>query len=267
MKQRIELVLVDPQVDFCDLPGSQLPVVGADADCKRLAALIHKIGKSISMIHTTLDSHQPVHVAHPIMWSDKKGNHPNPFTMITAADVRNGVWMASFPPYAKRLTEYLEKLEKNGRYPLTIWPPHCLIGTPGWCLHPAIAEAIRWWCETTMKPFSPLTKGSNIFSEHYSAVQADVPDPKDPSTLLNDTFIQALAQADILLFAGQALDFCVANTMRDIANNFGDDNIRKMRLIIDGTSRVNAPGVEHLGDDFLKEMTARGMQVLKAADL
>jgi nicotinamidase-related amidase len=133
-------------------------------------------------------------------------------------------------------------------------------------MHPDIAEAINWWCETTMKPFSPLTKGSNIFSEHYSAVQADVPDPKDPSTLLNETFIQALAQADVLLFAGQALDFCVANTMRDIANNFGDDNIKKMRLIIDGTSRVNAPGVEHLGDDFLKEMTGRGMQVIKTTD-
>jgi len=262
MKQRVELVIVDPQVDFCDLPGSKLPVTGADADCKRLAKIIKKLGKNISMIHTTLDSHQPVHVAHPIMWVNKKGDHPAPFTMIQP----NGEWMPYFPPYAKRLAEYITTLYKNGRYPLTIWNPHCIIGTPGWCLHPAIAEAVNWWCETTMKPFSPLTKGSSIFTEHYSAVQADVPDPKDPSTLLNETFIQALSQADVLLFAGQALDFCVANTMRDIANNFGDDNIKKMRLIIDGTSRVNAPGVEHLGDDFLKEMTGRGMQVIKSTD-
>jgi len=266
MAKRIELVLVDPQVDFCDLPGSNLPVVGAGADCERMAKLIYKLGKNIAMIHTTLDSHQPVHIAHPIMWVDKDGKHPGPFTNITYPDIQKGTYAPFFPPYAKRQIEYLQKLEQNGRYPLTVWNPHCLIGTPGWCLHPAIAKAVRWWCELTMRPFSPLPKGSNIFSEHYSAVQADVPDPKDPSTMLNDTFIQALAQADVLLFGGEALDFCVANTMRDIANNFGDDNIKKMRLIIDGTSRVNAPGAEHLADDFLKEMTPRGMQVVKTTD-
>jgi len=266
MKKRIDLVLVDTQMDFCDLPGSALPVNGADADCKRLAKLIHKMGQSISMIHTTLDSHQPVHIAHPIMWVGKDGKFPDPFTVITLADVQNGVWRPSFGPYAKRQVDYLTKLEANGRYPLNVWNPHCIISTPGWCLHPDIAEAVSWWCELTMKPFSPLTKGSNIFSEHYSAVQADVPDPKDPSTLLNEPFIGALAEADVLLFAGEALDFCVANTARDVANNFGDENIKKMKLIIDGTSPVNAPGAEHLGDDFLKEMTGRGMELVKTTD-
>jgi hypothetical protein len=35
---RIELLIVDPQVDFMDLPGSQLPVPGATRDMARLAA-------------------------------------------------------------------------------------------------------------------------------------------------------------------------------------------------------------------------------------
>jgi nicotinamidase-related amidase len=109
-----------------------------------------------------------------------------------------------------------------------------------------------------------VTKGSNYKTEHYSAVQAEVPDPTDPSTHINTPFIETLEEADIIVVSGQALSHCVANTVRDIADNFGDENIQKLVLLEDTTSPV--PGFEQLGIDFLKDMKARGMQVAKSTD-
>jgi len=69
-----------------------------------------------------------------------------------------------------------------------------------------------------------VTKGSNFWTEHYSAVQADVPDTEDPGTMLNTNLIELLEETDVLALSGQALSHCVANTVIDIANNFGEEN-------------------------------------------
>jgi nicotinamidase-related amidase len=110
-----------------------------------------------------------------------------------------------------------------------------------------------------------VTKGHNLWTEHYSAVQADVPDAEDPTTQLNTRLIDTLLSADQVLLSGQALSHCVANTVTDIADNFGNDNISKLVLIEDTSSPVD--GFQHLADDFIKTMKARGMQTARAADI
>jgi nicotinamidase-related amidase len=109
-----------------------------------------------------------------------------------------------------------------------------------------------------------VTKGSNLWTEHYSAVQADVPDPEDPDTQLNMRLIETLQEADEIILAGEARSHCLANTVLDIANNFGEENIKKMVLLEDGTSDV--PGFENLGEDFVKEMKGRGMRISTTTD-
>ena len=109
-----------------------------------------------------------------------------------------------------------------------------------------------------------VTKGSNFWTEHYSAVQADVPDPNDPDTMLNTRLIETLERADIILLAGEARSHCLANTVRDIADNFGEENIKKMVLLSDATSDV--PGFENLGESFVDEMVKRGMQISTTID-
>jgi len=113
-------------------------------------------------------------------------------------------------------------------------------------------------------PFPPyndyVTKGSNILTEHYSAVQADVPDASDVSTQINTRLIQTLESADQILIAGEARTHCLANTVRDIANNFGDDSfVSKLVLLTDASSDI--PGFETHAQAFMKEMTTRGMQL------
>jgi nicotinamidase-related amidase len=150
-------------------------------------------------------------------------------------------------------------LAANKRYPLCIWPPHCRIGTHGHGIVNPISDALLKWEEGRFGAIDFVTKGSNIFTEHYSAVQADVPDPADPTTMLNTGLIEILQEADVILISGQALSHCVANTIRDIANNFGEENIKKFVLLEDACSNVS--GFEKLGTDFVREMVGRGMKV------
>jgi nicotinamidase-related amidase len=219
--------------------------------------------KQINDIHATLDTHHLIDIAHPIFWVDSKGNHPNPFTLISEDDISNGKWRTTNPQFQKRGVEYVQYLKKNNRYMLCIWPPHCLIGSWGHNVIKPVYEAFNEW-EADFAMVDYVTKGSNFWTEHYSAVQADVPDPKDPDTMLNTRLIQTLQQADVIAISGQALSHCVANTIKDIANNFGEDNILKFVLLEDTCSSV--PGFEQLGIDFVKEMTGRGMKTCKAAD-
>lgn len=260
--RKIELLVIDPQNDFCN-PKGALFVQGADEDSKRLAAMIRRLKGKIYDIHVTLDTHHLLDIAHPIFWKDSSGKHPNPFTIISADDVEKGTWTTTNPRFLDRAKDYVKGLAKNSRYPLCIWPPHCLIGTWGHNVQSDVAEALLEW-EKGFAFVDYVTKGSNLWTEHYSAVQADVPDPADPSTLLNTRLIQTLTDADVIGITGQALSHCVANTVRDIANNFGEDNIKKLVLLEDTTSSVG--GFEKMGTDFVKEMTARGMQISKSTE-
>ena len=259
MSKRIELLVIDPQVDFCDPKRGALYVPGAEHDMKRLSHMVHRLKDKLDDIHVTLDSHHFIHIAHPIFWRDSHGQHPAPFTNISRTDVENGVWTPTVPSLYRRALDYVYKLEQNGRYELTIWPPHCLIGSPGHNVDPELFAALTEW-ESRFAFVDYVTKGSNILTEHYSAVQADVPDPSDASTQINTRLIQTLEHADLVVIAGEARTHCLANTVRDIANNFGDDSyISKLVLLTDASSDI--PGFETHAQNFMNEMTSRGMQL------
>src|SRR5688572_11241537 len=104
MKRSIQLLVIDPQNDFCDLPADwrdtdpatgaplqpALPVAGAHADMLRLADLIRKGADGLDGITVTLDSHHRFDIAHPTFWQARGGGAVSPFTPITAAQVRAG---------------------------------------------------------------------------------------------------------------------------------------------------------------------------------
>lgn len=258
----LQFLLIDVQNDFARPDGS-LFVPGAVEDCQRLAAMLNRHLEKIEDIHVTLDTHHLVDIAHPIFWVNDRGEHPQPFTVITADQVHNGKWKTVQPAFQARATRYVEELDAKGRYQLTIWPPHCLIGTEGHNVVQPVAEALKAW-ESEFAIVDYVTKGSNIWTEHYSAVQADVPDPEDPGTQLNTRLINTLETADIVALSGQALSHCVANTVRDIVANFGSENVSKLVLIEDTSSSV--PGFESFGEQFLQDMKAAGVKMAKSTD-
>jgi nicotinamidase-related amidase len=263
MGARVELLVIDPQNDFCD-PGGALYVPGAEKDMDRLGRMIRRLKGKLADIHVTLDSHHPVHIANPIFWKDAAGNHPAPFTLISETDVESGRWTAAQPGLYRRARQYVRELARNGRYELTVWPPHCLIGSAGHAVAPTLFDALLEW-EERFAVVDYVTKGSNVFTEHYSAVQADVPDPTDVSTQINVDLIRTLEKADVVAIAGEALTHCLANTVTDIANNFRDDAfVSKLVLLTDASSGI--PGFEQYANRFVAEMKRRGMQLSTTAD-
>ena len=132
------LLIIDPQLDFCE--GGSLAVQGANDDSERIANFIRENMGSLNQIYVTLDSHQRVHIAHPLFWENEEGEHPNPFTIISTEDVDTGVWKTSNEAHQEWGSSYVHALKVGGKFPLCIWPEHCLIGTPGHSVHPTINE-------------------------------------------------------------------------------------------------------------------------------
>jgi nicotinamidase/pyrazinamidase len=264
MALNFHLLVIDPQMDFCD-PHGALYVPGADQDMNRLAALVRRLRNKWTQIHVTLDSHRKVDISHPIWFKDSMGGHPAPFTVISAADLETGRWTTTMPGAHKRTLAYLRALAATGRYPHVIWPYHCLIGDDGHKVWPALSAAIHEW-EERFLTVDFVTKGSNPWTEHFSAVQAEVPDPTDPTTQINTELVRTLEQADLIVLAGEALSHCLANTVRDIANTFTDPKyVAKLVLLTDASSNVK--GFESYGESFVRELSAKGMRLATTTDL
>lgn len=266
--KKTHLLTIDPQNDFCiadDGKGHKaaLHVKGAEEDMQRLAAFVRKNRKRLADIHCSLDSHQLIHIAHPQFWTNSRGQSPPVFTEISEQDTRDSVWIPKNPSLSKYAIHYTSELSTHKRYKLMIWPPHCLVGTWGGALVEEVAAAFYEW-EADFKKVDFVVKGNNFKTEHYSAVQADVPDDSDPTTKLNTGLIDVLREADEIIITGQALSHCVANTVTDIANSFGDDNITKFVLLTDTCS--NVAGFETTGQKFVKDLCARGMKTTTTKD-
>lgn len=258
MPQNVKLFIIDPQHDFCN-PNGALYVPGADKDMERLSNMVKNNLGQIDDIHLTLDSHNYLHIAHPIWWVDSNGNHPEPFTIISSDDLKKGKWRAHNSKFQKRSEVYVESLENNARYALIIWPFHCLIGSLGQTIDPQLNDVLIEW-EKNFALVNKIPKGSNMFTEHYSAVKADVEDPEDETTSLNSKLINALQEGNNkILIAGEALSHCVANTIRDVANEFAPEEVKKLVLLEDACSNVT--GFEQMGKDFVDEMVSLGMEV------
>lgn len=259
----VQLLVIDPQQDFCSPKGS-LFVPGADKDMDRLATMVSRLAPKINDIHITLDSHRKVDISHPMWFKDRQGKRPGAFTQISAADVESGRWDTYLPSFRNRTLAYLKALEARGRYTHTIWPEHCLIGDEGHNVAPVLSAAVHEW-EDRFAQCDFVTKGSNPWTEHFSAIEAEVPDPSDPSTQVNTGFIQTLEKADIILLAGEALSHCLLSTAKDIVKYFSDPSyIQKIVLLTDATSQVpNPPGLTCFSDAtaaFLADMKSKGMK-------
>jgi nicotinamidase/pyrazinamidase len=253
------LVLIDPQADFH--AGGTLAIAGADADAERTAAFISRHAAQLREVYVTLDTHQLYHIAHPCFWLGPDGACPKPFEVIGSDDVRAGKWRpaAKDRETAEWAEKYVAALERNGRFVLCIWPPHCLVGTPGHAVVPAIAAALQEWERTQLRAVTYVLKGANSWTEHYSGIKAEVARPDDPRTALNTELLDQLKQHDQLILCGQAKSHCVNFTVRDIAEHW-DKDASKLVVLEDCCSSV--PGFTKEGDRFVADMRSKGLSVV-----
>lgn len=267
------LMVVDGQNDFIE--GGSLQVPGGRAAMQATGELVRTKGRMFDVVHGTLDAHQRIHIAQPTFWEDSQGNSPAFFTIITAKDVKDGVWRPRYGnsrPRAlggKTLTEhayeYISSLEANGKCH-TIWPVHCEIGTNGGAVQADLAEAIGYWAEKHFVTVNWVTKGSNPFVEHFGGMHAEMLLHSDPGTGLNGEFLKALHQAGRIYFVGLALNFCLRRTMEQIIDNVDPELVRKFVLLLDCTAAI--PGIP--GDDtqdWLQSIQARGVALTNSTNV
>lgn len=277
MKRQSHLLIIDPQNDFCDLPAQllpsgfapALPVPGAHQDMLRVAGLIRDGGAGLTQISVTLDAHHRYDIAHPTFWRTGDKGAVAPFTEISARQLREGAFVPAAAGALSRAQAYLDALESAGRYQLMVWPVHCEIGSWGQNIHGAVRAAYNAWEVAQLQVVAKLSKGSNPWTEHYSAVMAEVPDPQDPATQLNIAFLDSLVSADRIYICGEAGSHCVKASTEHIADYLqaqqGREALARLVLLTDCMSPV--PGFEAQQEAFLAAMLARGARLATSTEI
>ena len=206
------LLVVDTQNDFCK-PGGSLYVKGAEKDIRVLGKFISDFWEEIDHIVLTQDNHNVIDISHPCFWEDKDGKYPPPFTIIRKEDIRNDVWRPRFEK--EEAIRYVGNLEKQGEFPHTIWPEHCIIGSYGAAISDEIMDPVKEWARKGYF-FDVIIKGTNPLTEHFGALRANIPIAGSPETQLNMQLVNRFRLFEHILIAGEARSHCVANTVKQM---------------------------------------------------
>ena len=208
------LILVDIQNDFC--PGGALAVPEGDLVVPVANKLI--ASGEYDLVIATKDWHP----AHHVSFAD---NHEG--------------------------REVFQQIELSSG-PQTLWPRHCVEGTPGAELHDGLLKD---------RIDHIVHKGTDPSIDSYSGFFDNNHQKETPlqGVLQKECDARQVARHDVTVtVCGLALDYCVAATARDAANlGF------KTEVVIDGCRAVNITA----GDDMrsLRELAGLGVEILTSS--
>ena len=284
---KLGLLAIDVQNAFC-IPGFELYVggrsgMGAVEDNRRLCEFIYRNLGAITQITPTLDTHQVMQIFHPIFLVNEAGEHPAPHTQVSYEDLQAGRW--KFNPaladslgieaaYGQRhLLHYAQELIAQEKYDLTVWPYHVMLGGIGHALVSAVEEAIFFHTIARLSQADFEVKGSNPFTEHYSALGPEVVEGPDGQRIAekNTRFVRKLVEFDAVVIAGQAKSHCVAWTIDDLLEDlyeYDERLVEKVYLLEDCSSPVVVPGVidyTEEADAAYERFAAAGMHIVRSS--
>ncbi len=285
---RLCLLLVDVQNTFC-IPDFELFVAGRSGtgavdDNRRLCEFMYRNLGTITQTFPSLDTHHAMQVFHAVWLVDEHGNHPDPYALISAEDVEAGRFAVNGAvaealgidaDYAARhLAHYTRRLAEGGKYDLTVWPYHAMLGGIGHALVSAVEEAVFFHGVARYSRPEFQVKGDKPLTEHYSMLGPEVTEGPDGDDIgqRNSALIDRLLDFDAVVVAGQAKSHCIAWTIDDLLR---DDDVRERRLaertylLEDCTSAVVVPGVVDYTDEAdaaFERYAAAGMHVVRSTD-
>ncbi|HEY9624485.1 MAG TPA: isochorismatase [Crinalium sp.] len=288
-KFRIGLLAIDVQNTFC-IPDFELFVsgrsgMGAVEDNVRLCEFIYRNLGAITQIVATLDTHRAVQIFHSVFWINAAGEHPPAMTMISLSDVEQGKWQAN-PAIAPHVTQgdvaklqayalhYVRQLETAGKYLLTIWPYHSILGGIGHALVSAFEDACFFHNLARQSQTRFEIKGGNPLTENYSALQPEVLLDQNHQAIAqpNTSLLETLLTFDAVAIAGQAKSHCVAWTIADLLTDIQATDpalAHKIYLLEDCTSPVVVPGIVDFTDQAnatFQQFKEAGMHLVKSTD-
>jgi nicotinamidase-related amidase len=287
-ERRVCLLAVDVQNTFC-IPDFELFVAGRSGsgavdDNRRLCEFVYRNLGAITQVFPSLDTHHAMQIFHAIWLVDEHGEHPSPYTLISAEDVAAGRWHVNPAvatalgldlEYAERhLSHYTRRLAEGGKYDLTVWPYHALLGGIGHALVSSVEEAIFFHGVARLSSPDFQVKGEHRLTEHYSMLGPEVTEGPDGELLegKNRALIDKLLEFDVVVVAGQAKSHCLAWTIDDLLE---DNDVQERRLaertylLEDCTSPVVVPGVVDYTDEAnaaFDRYREAGMNVVRSTD-
>ena len=284
---RLCVLAVDIQNTFC-IPDFELFVAGRSGtgavdDNRRLCEFLYRNLGEITQVFPSLDTHHAMQVFHAIWLVDERGDHPAPYTLVSAEDVATGRWRLNSTvaealgidiDYAERhLAYYTRRLAEGGKYDLTIWPYHAMLGGIGHALVSAVEEAIFFHGLARYSSPDFQVKGDNPLTEHYSLLGPEVTEGPDGDRLggKNTELIEKLLTFDAVVVGGQAKSHCLAWTIDDLLD---EEDVRerlaeRTYLLEDCTSPVVVPGVVDYTDEAdaaFERYAAAGMHVVRSTE-
>jgi nicotinamidase-related amidase len=285
-KFRMGLLIVDAQNTFC-IPGFELFVGGESGrgavdDNQRLAAFIYRYLHKITQIAVTMDTHLAQQIFHAIFLVNKDGKHPEPYTSITSEDMRNGRWKFN-PALAgsldinlgdanTHLEHYTTALENKGKYELTIWPYHAMLGGIGHALVSLLEEALFFHTMARYTQTDFIQKGMNPWTEAYSAIGPEIVEDAhgNPIAQKDQRIYRLLKNLDVLIVAGQAKSHCVSWTLQDLLQQILEDDptqVSKIYLLEDCSSAVVIPGTVDFttqAEKTYQQFADAGMHIIRS---
>ena len=232
MAEQNILICIDVQKDFMD--NGALGVPGANEDVIRLTQFIYDNMDNLSRIVASIDTHSPHQIFHPCWWIDENGNNPNPFTLITLADLDAGTWKPVIKPKESR--EYVEGLERNAKKNLCIWPYHCIQGTTGCSLENQFSNMMYFHSVVKKSVPQRLVKGFDPMTESYGVFKPEF----DKKNYINIDFLNALEKYDKIIMAGEARDYCVYESLKQILDFYSNKSeiLKKIYILEDCMSSI-----------------------------
>ena len=288
-RHRIGLLLVDVQNTFC-IPDYELFVAGragsggAVTDNVRLCRFIYSHLDRITRIIPTMDTHRPVQIFHSLFLINDAGEHPAPFTLVSAENIRSGAWkfnpavadaLGISPDYGQDyLRHYTSRLKETGKYDLTVWPFHAMLGGIGHALVSAVEEAIFFHSIARSANPEFQVKGNLPLTENYSVLRPEVLEDASGHAVArtNTVFVRMLLDFDAVIIAGQAKSHCVAWTIDDLLRQIAGIDAAltsKVYLLEDCTSPVVIPGVADYtqpADAAFKRFADAGMHIVRSTE-
>lgn len=263
-KQRIHLLGIDWNKDFC-FPGAPLYVGGrsgdgAVKDTARFASFVYRNLDIITDYTNTMDTHFAFQIFFSTFWVNTDGQHPPAMvTQIPVEDVESGKWQPNpvmawwlcngdYVWLSQQVLHYCKELKKAGKYTLTIWNPHCILGSDGHALVGVIHEAQMFLSFVRGSQSNIEVKGGHPLTENYSVLRPEVLTRFDGAALVqkNVKFIKKLLTSDMVIIGGEADSHCVASTIDDLLNEIlalDPKLAKKVYILEDCMSSVVVPGI------------------------
>ena len=281
-------MLVDVQNTFC-IPGSELYVAGRSGngavdDNRRLCEFVYRNLGAITQIVPTMDTHRVMQIFHPI-WLRRRRRQPPGAVHADHRAGRRERPLARQPGgrgerpgrgglrAASSCSTTRGTLEAGGKYSLTIWPYHAMLGGIGHALVSSVEEAVFFHAVARYAQPDFQVKGENPLTEHYSILAPEVKEGPDGELIAseNDALIERLLSFDAVVVAGQAKSHCVAWTIDDLLA--GDDERERALaprtyLLEDCTSPVVVPGVDYTDEAAaaFRRFAEAGMHVVRSTE-